>query len=273
MKIFISADIEGVTGATSRNETDKAHAEYPEVREQMTAEVAAACEGALSAGATEILVKDGHWTGRNLIAAKLPRDIRLIRSWTHDPYCMMAGLDRTFDAALMIGYHSRAGSDTSPLAHTITGRVAHIKINDRYASEFLINAYTAGLLGVPVVFLSGDAGTCQDASEFLPRLTTVAVMEGTGEATSSIHPALGVERIRSGVAMALKGDIAGCHVRMPSHFVAEVSFRSHANAREASYFPGARLTEAHVVQFEAADYFDVLRFLMFGVSMTGTQGS
>jgi len=273
MKIFISADIEGVTGATSWSEADKAHAEYPELREQMTAEVAAACEGALTAGATEIVVKDGHWTGRNLIAAKLPREVRLIRSWTHDPYIMMAGLDRTFDAALMTGYHSRAGSDTSPLAHTITGRVAYLKINDRYASEFLINAYTAGWLRVPVVFLSGDAGICQDASEFLPRITTVAVMEGTGEATSSIHPALAVERIRRSVAAALKGDVPGCRVPIPPDFVAEVRFRSHANAREASYFPGARLAESHVVQFEADDYFDVLRFFMFGISMTGTQGS
>jgi D-amino peptidase len=273
MKIFISADIEGVTGATSWNEADKAHAEYPELREQMTAEVAAACEGALTAGATEIVVKDGHWTGRNLIAAKLPREVRLIRSWTHDPYIMMAGLDQTFHAALMTGYHSRAGSDASPLAHTITGRVAHLKINNRYASEFLINAYTAGWLSVPVAFLSGDAGICQDASEFLPRLTTVAVMEGTGEATSSIHPALAVERIRSGVAAALKGDVASCRVSMPPHFVAEVCYRSHANAREASYFPGARLAESHVVRFEAADYLDVLRFFMFGISMTGTQAT
>ena len=273
MKIFVSADIEGVTGATSWNEADKAHAEYPELREQMTAEVAAACEGALAAGATEIVVKDGHWTGRNLIAAKLPREVRLIRSWTHDPYIMMAGLDRTFQAALMTGYHSRAGSDTSPLAHTITGRVASLKINDRYASEFLINAYTAGLLRVPVIFLSGDAGICEDASDFLPGLATVAVMEGIGEATSSIHPAVAIERIRSGVGAALKGDIDRCRVPIPPVFVVEVRFRSHANAREASYFPGARLAESYVVQFEAADYFDVLRFFMFGIGMTGTQMS
>jgi len=269
MKVFISADMEGVTGATNWNETDKAHADYPEFREQMTAEVVAACEGALNAGVTEIVVKDAHWTGRNLIASKLPREVRLIRSWTLDPYSMMAGLDGTFHAALMTGYHSRAGSDASPLAHTITGRVVYLKINDRYASEFLINAYTAGWLRVPVVFLSGDAGSCQDAMAFLPGLTTVAVMEGTGEATSSIHPALSVERIRSGVEMALKGDVARCRVPMPQHFATEVRFRIHANARQASYFPGARLAEPHVVQFEADDYFDILRFFMFGISMTG----
>lgn len=268
MKVFISADIEGVTGATNWNETDKTHADYAEYREQMTAEVAAACEGALSAGATEIVVKDAHWTGRNLIASKLPRAVRLIRSWTLDPYSMMAGLDETFHAALMIGYHSRSGSDASPLAHTLTDRVVYVKINDRDASEFLINAYTAGWLAVPVVFLSGDAGICRDAQSFLSALSIVAVMEGVGNATSSIHPGLAVERIRSSVEAALRGDVSRCRVTMPPHFTSEVYFRLHTNARQASFFPGARLARPHIVQFEADDYFEVLRFFMFGISMT-----
>jgi D-amino peptidase len=267
MKIFISSDLEGVTGATHWDETDKSHADYSEFREQMTAEVAAACEGALNAGATEIIIKDAHATGRNIIAAKLPREARLIRGWTRDPYSMMAGLDRSFHAALMTGYHSRAGSDASPLAHTLTGRVVTVKINERYASEFLINAYTAGWLGVPVIFLSGDDGICQDAAALLPGMTTVAVNEGTGSATTSIHPALALERIRSGVELALKGDVARCRVPMPEHFGVEVRYRGHVVARQASFFPNAHLVEPHTVRFEADDYFEVLRFFMFGISM------
>ncbi len=267
MKVFISADIEGVTGAAHWHETDKSHADYAEFREQMTAEVAAACEAALQAGATEIVVKDAHDTGRNLIAAKLPREVRLIRGWTEDPYSMMAGLDRTFQAVLMTGYHSRAGSDASPLAHTLTGRVTYLKINHRYASEFLINAYTAGWLRVPVVFLSGDAGICQDAQSFLPGLTTTAVMEGAGEATSSLHPAVAIERIRHGVETALKGDLTECQVPMPPHFAVEIRYRAHSHARQASFYPGARLVEPHIVQFDADDYFEVLRFFMFGISI------
>ncbi|MFZ1709022.1 MAG: M55 family metallopeptidase, partial [Anaerolineae bacterium] len=144
----------------------------------------------------------------------------------------------------------------------------YVKINDRDASEFLINAYTAGWLAVPVVFLSGDAGICRDAQDFLPALSTVAVMEGVGDATSSIHPGLAVERIRSSVEAALRGDVSRCRVTMPPHFTSEVYFRLHTNARQASFFPGARLVRPHVVQFEADDYFEVLRFFMFGISMT-----
>ncbi len=267
MKIFISVDIEGVTGTTHWNEADKSHADYAEFREQMTAEVVAACEGALSAGATEIVIKDAHGSGRNIIASKLPREARLIRGWTRDPYLMMAGLDQTFHATLMVGYHSRAGSDASPLAHTITGRVANVKINDHYASEFLINAYTSGLLHVPVIFLSGDDGICQDAAAFLPGLTTVAVMEGTGNATNSIHPALATERIRDGVEAALKKDVVAYHVSMPSHFATVVNYKAHTIARQVSFYPNAHLVEPHTVQFEADDYFDVLRFFMFGILM------
>src|SRR5512136_751367 len=98
MKIFITADIEGITGAAHWDETDKKQADYSELREQMTAEVSAACQGALNAGATEIWVKDAHWSARNILAAKLPRQVRLIREWSGHPFSMMQEIDETFQA-------------------------------------------------------------------------------------------------------------------------------------------------------------------------------
>src|SRR5512142_1232397 len=106
MKVYISADIEGITGTTHWDETEKKHADYAEFREQMTAEVVAACEGALAAGASEIWVKDAHDSARNIIAGRLPREARLLRGWSGHPYLMMDQLDKTFQACLMIGYHS-----------------------------------------------------------------------------------------------------------------------------------------------------------------------
>ena len=89
MKIYISADIEGVTGVTHWDETDLTKGEYNQFREQMTAEVVAACEGALEAGATEIWVKDAHDSARNIIAAKLPQAAKLIRGWSGHPFIMV----------------------------------------------------------------------------------------------------------------------------------------------------------------------------------------
>jgi D-amino peptidase len=263
MKIFVTADIEGITGAAHWDETDKKHADYTELREQMTAEVAAACEGALNAGATEVWVKDAHWTARNILAAKLPRQVRLIREWSGHPFSMMQELDKTFQAALAIGYHSRAASGTSPLAHTMTGDITYVKINGQYTSEFMISAYTAGLVGVPMVFVSGDVGICQEAQALIPSLRSVAVMQGVGNSTISIHPQLAVEQIRAEVETALKSDISKCRLQMPDHFSVEVRYRQHASAYRCSFFPGVLLTAPHTIQFETDNFFEVLRFFSF----------
>jgi D-amino peptidase len=267
MKIYISADIEGITGATHWDEANKTHADYGEFREQMTAEVAAACEGALAAGANEIWVKDAHWTGRNILASKLPRQVKLIRDWSSHPFAMMQELDESFQAALMIGYHSRAGGGTSPLGHTMSGGVAYVKINERYASEFLLNTYTAALVNVPVVFISGDGGVCAEAEAFVSNLGTVAVKQCVGNSTINIHPQLAVEKIRAGVEAALKGDVSKCRIRLPDHFSIEAAYKEHVKAYQSSFFPGASLKDPYTVQFEADDYFDVLRFVLFGISL------
>jgi D-amino peptidase len=263
MKIYITADIEGITGAAHWDETDKKNPDYAEFREQMTAEVAAACEGALKAGATEIWVKDAHWTGRNILPAKLPQKVKLVREWSGHPLGMMQELDKTFTAALAIGYHSRAGSNASPLAHTMTGNITYIKINEQYASEFMISAYTAGMVKVPMVFVSGDAGICEDAQALIPSLKSVAVMQGVGNSTTSIHPQLAVEQIRAGVETALKSDVSKCLIKMPDQFTIEVRYRNHASAYHMSFFPGVTLKEPNIVQFEAKNYFEVLRFFSF----------
>jgi D-amino peptidase len=263
MKIYLSADIEGITGTTHWNETDQKNPDYAEFREQMTAEVAAACEGALNAGATEIWVKDAHDSGRNLIASRLPKEARLLRGWSGHPYMMMEGLDPTFQAALMIGYHSRAGSNASPLAHTMTTSNVYVKINDRFAAEFLVNAYTAALENVPVVFVSGDAGLGEDAAALIPSLTSVAVKSGLGNSTINIHPHLAMDRIRAGVQKALEDDLSRCRVQLPEHFSVEIMYKNHNKAYESSFFPGVHLIDANTIGFEAKHYFDVLRLLAF----------
>src|SRR5512136_2717210 len=129
MKVYLSADIEGVTNVTHWDEADLHKDEFQAAREQMTAEVAAACEGALEAGATEIWVKDAHDSARNLIAARLPQATRLIRGWSGHPFMMAEELDHTFQGMLLVGYHARAASGLSPLAHTLTGGFVRMLIN------------------------------------------------------------------------------------------------------------------------------------------------
>jgi D-amino peptidase len=263
MKIYLSADIEGITGTTHWDETDKKQAEYTEFREQMTAEVAAACEGALKAGADEIWVKDAHDSARNLLAERLPREVKLIRGWSGHPYMMMDRIDASFQAAVMIGYHSRAGSTASPLAHTMSGSDSYIKINDQLISEFILNTYTAALEGVPVVFISGDAGLCEEAAAFVPGISSVAVKEGIGSATTNIHPRLAAEKIRDGVYAALKQDITCCSLKLPEHFAVEIGYKEPTRAYAASFYPGASLKDSHTIRFETSNYFGVLQLINF----------
>ncbi|MCP4584196.1 MAG: amino acid amidase [candidate division Zixibacteria bacterium] len=263
MKIFISADIEGVTGITHGDETEKTKPDYSEFQKQMTAEVAAACKGALKAGAKEIYVKDAHDTGRNIIASELPQEAKLIRAWSGHPFSMVQELDDSFDAALMIGYHSRAGSNANPLAHTLTGSYSSIELNGEYLSEFTIHSYAAALVDVPVAFLTGDEGLILDAQKLLPAIAGLSVSKGIGASTISIHPKLAIKLIEEGVESALRKDLSACKLKLPRKFEVKVRFKDQKRAYKASYYPGAVLLEPHLIGFESGDYMDILRSLMF----------
>jgi D-amino peptidase len=263
LKVYISADIEGTTGIAHWDETTRSKSDYGEFQKQMTAEVTAACEGAIEAGAGEVYVQDAHDSGRNIIASRLPEKVRLIREWSGHPYSMLQGLDDSFDAVMMTGYHSRAGADGNPLAHTFSGQVAYLKINGRYASEFLINAYTATYVGAPVVMVSGDANLCRDVVEFNPDILTVPVNEGAGGSVVSIHPNLAVQRIKEAAREALRGDLGTYKIDLPKKFTVELGYRDFQRAYRASFYPGVKKTGTHTVQYASDDYFEILRMLMF----------
>ncbi len=258
MKVFISADIEGVTGTTHWDETEKEKADYREFQEQMSLEVAAACRGALDAGAEVVVVKDAHGSGRNILAERLPREALLIRGWSGHPYGMMQGLDETFDAAMMIGYHSGAGVARNPLAHTMTGAPISVRINGKIAPEFMINAFTAGYVHVPVVFVSGDEGLCQAAQEMVKAIHTVAVKSGLGNATVNIHPKLALEKIHTGVLGALQGDLTRCQVDMPDVFEFEIRYKSAHHAFTHSFYPGVKVIDDFTIAFASRNYMDLL---------------
>src|SRR6478735_171751 len=183
MKVFISADIEGTAGITNWDEARKGNPDYAEFREYMTDELVAACEGAKAAGATEVVVKDAHSTARNLILSKLPDYVRIVRGWSGHPDAMMFGLDAGFSAAIYTGYHSKAGSEANPLAHTSNLRISRLLLNGEVASEFTVNALCAAGYGVPSVFLAGDAGICSEARAMVPGLKSVETLEGKGRST------------------------------------------------------------------------------------------
>ncbi len=265
MKVYISADIEGVTGVSHGDETHHEKEAYRYFRDQMAAEVAAACRGAFAVGVGEIWVKDAHGSGRNLRPGDLPRGTRLVRDWSGSPLSMMQEIQQGFDAALMVGYHSGASSPGNPLSHTYSGSMAEVRLNGSAVSEFVLNALAATQHGVPTVFLSGDAALCERARELIPAMTTVAVMEGVGSSTVSIHPEEAVERIEAGVTRGLQGRVSECLPALPEEFVLEVRCSSHTKAFQLGHYPGARQVDPVTVVLESGDYTDILRFFLFAL--------
>ena len=261
MKLFISADIEGTTGITLWDETSNGHARYHYFQEQMTKEVAAACQGAMDAGCDDILVKDAHDSACNLIPSMLPEDTRVFRGWGSDIMGMMAGLERDCDGVFFTGYHSGAGMDTNPLSHTMNTRNNYVRINGMIAPELMINSLTAAYFGVPVRLVTGDRGLCEWMKAINPSIVTVAVSEGRGRGSISIHPNRALRLIREAACRAVKKNGADCMFPLPEHFKVEISFKDHFRAKNA--YPGVVQTGPAAVAFEADDWMDVLRMLDF----------
>ena len=245
---FISADIEGVTDVTDWDEAEKGKIGYDEARVQMTKEVAAACQAILDTG-NDVIVRDGHWTARNLIHEMLPRGVRLMRGWADHPGQMVAGISEKYAGVLFVGYHSPGGSDTNPLAHTMDTTVAYVKVNGRLASEFTLNRFFAAQYGVPAIFLSGDKGICDLAKEEVPEIETVAVKECKGGSTLNMHPLDACDAIYEGVKRAVLANHAV--PVLPEEFELEVRTINHQSARDGQWIPGLELISPNTIKYIA----------------------
>lgn len=228
---FISADIEGITDVTAWSETEVGGFGYDEARRQMNLEVAAACEAILEAG-HEVVVRDGHETAMNLIHSMLPKGAKLMRGWASNPASMMAGLDGEYAGVLYIGYHAPAGSNGSPLAHTVNyDTINWVKINGAIASEFTLNTLYAAEQGVAPIFLSGDKYICDMARQEVPQITTVAVKDCRGNSTFNIHPEDACALIKAGVAEALRQVVPV--PKVPKELVLDINLKRHQAVRAA----------------------------------------
>lgn len=264
MKLFISADIEGTAGIVHWDETIYNREGYDYYRRQMTREVAAACEGALLHDPNcRIVVKDAHDSARNILPDGLPKQVLLFRGWAKHPLCMMYGLDRTFDGVILTGYHSAAGMNTNPLAHTMDTKAYKVMLNGDICPEALINSLTASYFGVPVLVLTGDRGLCDWMSARCPATEVVAVNEGTGSGVMSVHPDRATDMIREAVQRALQKDTTKALFPLPDKFHMEICYIKHQEAFSASFYPSATQIDEKTVAFDATDWMDVLRFIHF----------
>ncbi|MDK2816788.1 MAG: D-amino peptidase [Moorella sp. (in: firmicutes)] len=255
MRVYISADMEGVAGITAWEQVETiGGVEYARSQRLMTAEVNAAIRGALEAGAASVTVNDAHGRMRNIPPEDLHPGAQLI-SGAPKKLGMMEGIDRGFAVACFIGYHARAGSP-GVLAHTYSDVVHRLEVNGQEMGELGLNALLAGYFGVTVVLVSGDQVLAGEARQILEGVEAVIVKEAVNfHAARSLPPRLAREKIRQGLVRALSRK-SFQPLAAPAPATVTIKFNDPARAAAAAILPRSRFLDAVTVTYTGADYLE-----------------
>jgi D-amino peptidase len=202
---------------------------------------------------------------KNIDVELLDKRVRLVRGMPR-PLGMVEGIDRSFDAAVFIGYHPSEGqpiaTPIATLAHTFSGR-EEVKLNGTPVSEAGFNAAAAGKFGVPLVFLSGDQALVQEAKKLFGPIETVTVKEAVGFfAAITVHPELMRQQIRQGVKRGIerRKDFRPYKLTHPVRL--EISYKDTIKAELVSYLPSVERPQGNTIVFTGRDMIEVYRFLV-----------
>lgn len=255
MKVFISVDMEGISGIVHGSQTGRDQPDYEKGRVLMVGDVNAAIEGVLALGEAEIVVSDGHGGMKNIQPEDLHEAAVLVRGRLK-PLSQMAGIDSSFDAALFIGYHSMKGTLHGVLSHTFSGRtIDSLTVNGMEIGETAMNAAIAGYHGVPLVFVSGDLAVTKEAHVLNPNMVTVAVKEAVARtAAKCIHPKKARELVKKGVTEALKKrkSIEPFTFKPPIEML--VKYANSLIADAVELMPSAERVDGRTIRFVLDDY-------------------
>ena len=213
MKVFISVDMEGISGLVRWMDVGPAGIDFDRNRSLMTADANAAIEGAFHAGATEVIVEENHGVEDLcvLIMDEIDPRCRVIRGAGRPGATTMAGLDESTGVVLLVGHHARAGSYPGIMAHTISGGMFNlVKLAGEPIGEPDFFAIRAGELGVPIGMVSGDQVVAEQVTEKCPWAETVILKEAlTQQSAICIPPARARDMIREGAARTVTRAING----------------------------------------------------------------
>lgn len=261
-KIYISVDMEGIADNVNSPQTTAGQFDYERGRRFMTAEVNAAIEGCLAAGAGEIVVSDSHGNAQNIIPEDLNDRALLIRSFPRT-LLQMEGIDRTFDAAIFIGYHPKEGTPNANLSHTVWGtKFAEIKVNGKVVSEAIFNAAVAGHFNVPLIMIAGDQNVAKEAVETFGPIETVVTKESLGWlAAMSRHPKLVCAEIREKAEKAIHRikELRPYVVTPPVRL--EIAFKNIYDAESFAYLPWVKRPEGKTTIVEVPTMVDANRII------------
>jgi len=254
VKVFISFDMEGVAGIVDWSQCRAPGQPYEEGRQLLLGEVNAGIDGAMAAGATEIVCNDSHGTMNNLDPAALRGQATYV-SGRHKPLYMMQGLDASADVVFMVGYHGSISGESSVLSHTYNPSViSHVSLNGVRVGESGINALVALAHGVPVGLITGDRQTIAEADPFLPGAERVMVKESfTRFGAISRHPETARAMIADGARRAVERAAVLPPPAISRPATLEVDMQTADMAVVASWVRGAERTGVRTVSIHGKD--------------------
>jgi D-amino peptidase len=281
MKAYISIDIEGISGVFHPTQSDDLwQPAWVDACRHMQADLDVAVQGCNDAGADEIVICDAHYMSNNLDFAVLPDNASLVRTAPVAPLglAMLEGIDDSFDAVLFVGYHAKQGTQGAVLCHSYVEVATSVVVltpdgAETYVTgEIGMNAATAGVFGVPVVFVSGDDKTCQEAKELIPGVEVVATKEGLGRSAARLYAPGPVRReIRAAVKRALTAETRPAPIDWEGR-VLRVSYADTRKCDMASACPTVKRLDGLTIEIAGPDYLAVLK-TFFATVMLALEGN
>jgi len=269
MKLYLSTDFEGTSGIFAWEQIIEGSAEYEQGRRLLTNEVNAIINGAIEAGATEFVVNDSHHHMRNLHPQDLRGHATLITG-RHKALYMMEGLDASFDGICFVSYHGSIGAEHAVLSHTYNpGAIWEVRINGEVAGESGINALVAAHYGVPIIFVSGDTVTAQEAQRIAPNAEKVVVKQSLGRfAAANLHPTVACELLRAGATRAVRNldTMRPPEIRQPVSLY--VTFLVADMAEMALWVHGVERVGPRTVALASENLLDLYRMFVTVVTLT-----
>ena len=259
-KVYISVDMEGISGINGDDQTASGAAEYGRARKLMAEDANAAIRGAFEGGATDVLVNDSHGGQRNLLPEDLDPRARLI-SHSFKRHGMMEGLDESFDAVIFVGYHAKADSPRGVFAHTGSGVVKDLVVNGKSVGEGGMNARLAQWFGVPVVLVTGDDVAVEQQKETAPNVRGVVVKRAINTRAVELRPLAEARReIQTAARESVAASTKVPPVR-PMSYTVRMQFRNFNIPEVATAFTEVRLVAPDTVEFTRTSMPDAYRII------------
>lgn len=261
---MIVTDMEGMPGVTCWDDVTVNTPEHDRFRLQLTSTVCAVCDMLKDTfGAdTQIVVKDGHWTGRNILYENIPSGVTLVTGKITDQPIVMEQMDSSYEGVIFLYFHAPSPTLGNPLAHTESDETyISFELNGRLSSELELFAYEAAYIGVPVIAVIGDEYTCNEAlsKEITKRTVVTKKSYGGSVASRSCSNILSdIQKLFNNYKV--KDNVC---IKLPKKFDLQITYVNPIKAYHAAYFPGAELIAPNKIKIETESYYEIRRAMMF----------